>query len=85
MIYFIITITSVLIGYMLGKNSFTKETYQSIKKEVEHRVLPQFKQPSQVIQRPSAQRIYDLAHPQVMEEKEEMKKSLDQGIMPLTP
>lgn len=82
---FIITIVSVLIGYFLGKGLATKNTYNDIKREVEHRVLPQFKQPSGVIQRPSAQRVFDLQHPEVLEEKEEMSKSLEKGIEPLTP
>ncbi len=82
---FSITIISVLIGYFLGKGSITKETYQEIKKEVEHRILPQFKQPSGIIQRPDSKRLYDLNHPEVLAEKEEMKKTLDNGIDPLTP
>ncbi len=82
---FIITIVSILLGYILGKNSLTKQTFQDIKKEVEHKIYPHFKQPSGVIQRPDAKRIYDLQHPEVLAEKEEMKKTLDEGIDPLTP
>lgn len=82
---FIITIVSILIGYFLGKGLASRDTYSQIKKEVEHRVLPQFKQPSGVIQRPDAKRIYDIQHPQIEEEKEEMRKTLDAGIQPLTP
>ncbi len=85
MIDFAITIISVLIGYALGKNSLTKQTFQDIKKEVEHKVYPHFKQPSGVIQRPDAKRIYDLQHPEVLQEKEEMSKSIEDGIEPLTP
>jgi hypothetical protein len=74
---FIITIVSLLLGYFLGRGVVNKDTYQEIKKEVEHRVLPHFKQPSGVIQRPDAKRIYDIQHPQVEEEKEEMSKLFD--------
>jgi hypothetical protein len=85
---FIITIVSLLLGYFLGRGVVTKDTYREIKKEVEHRVLPQFKQPSGVIQRPSAKRIYDIQHPQVEEEKEEMSKLFDKdgqiNVEPLT-
>jgi len=84
MTYFLITIISVLIGYFLGKNSITKETYQEIRKHVERKVLPQYKQASGVIQRPDAKRLYEINHPEIEEEKEEMKKALDQGIEPLT-
>ena len=72
---FIITIVSLLIGFVLGKGLATKNTYQEIKKEVEHRVLPHFKQPSGIIQRPDAKRLYDINHPQVEEEKEEIEYS----------
>ena len=65
------------VGYYLGRGFSTKDTYQEIKKEVEHRVLPHFKQPSGIIQRPDAKRIYDIQHPQVEEEKEEMAKLFD--------
>lgn len=85
MIEFLITIISVLIGYALGKNSLTKETYQDIKKEVEKRVYPHLKQPSQIIQRPDAKRLYEINNPKIEEETEEMKKALDEGIQPLTP
>ena len=85
MIEFLITIISVLIGYALGKNSLTKETYQDIKKEVEKRVYPHLKQRSQVINRPDAKRLHELNNPKIEEEQEEMKKALDQGIQPLTP
>lgn len=81
---FLITIISLLIGYFLGKGLATKDTYSEIKKEVEHRVLPQFKQPSGVIQRPDAKRVYEINHPQVEEETEEMRKALQKGIEPLT-
>ena len=81
---FIITIVSVLIGYFLGRGVVTKNTYQEIKQSLEHKILPQFKQPSGVIQRPSAQRVYDLQHPEVLEEKEEMAKMMQEGIEPLT-
>jgi hypothetical protein len=82
---FIITIVSILIGYFLGKGSISKDTYQEIKKQVEHRVLPKYTQPSGPIQRPDAKRLYDLEHPEVEEEKEEMRKVMQEGIKPLTP
>lgn len=85
MIDFLITIISVLIGYALGKDSLTKETYQDIKKQVEKRVYPALRQPSQIIQRPDAKRLHKLNNPKIEEETEEMKRTLDGGIQPLTP
>jgi hypothetical protein len=78
------SIITFLLGFALGKNAFTKQTYEAIKKGVEHRTLKQYKQPSGVIQRPNAQRIYELNNPDILEQKEEMKKSLEAGIEPLT-
>jgi hypothetical protein len=79
------TICTFLLGYFLGKGSFTKETYQAIKKELAHKVLPQFRQPSGVVQRPSAARLNELHHPEILEEKEEMRRSLQEEVKPLTP
>ncbi len=77
-------IITFLLGFALGKNAFTKQTYEAIKKGVEHRVLPQYKQQSGIVQRPSAQRIHELNNPQIIEEKEAMKEALDKGVEPLT-
>lgn len=84
-IAWLLNIVSLLLGYFLGKGTLSKTTYEEIKKQVEYKVLPHYRQPSGIIQRPSASKIFKMQHPELEEEEEEMKKTLDNGIQPLTP
>lgn len=83
----LITIITFLIGYFIGKGSVNKETYQEIKKEIEHKVYPHFRQPSGIIQRPDAKRIKELSDPAIEGEKEAMRDLLGNldKVEPLTP
>jgi hypothetical protein len=78
------TIITFLLGYALGKGAINKETYQAIKKELAHKVLPQYTQPSGLVKRPDAKTLFKRQHPEIQQEEEEMAKTLDGGIQPLT-
>ena len=73
-----------VVGYLLGKGSLTMNTYQNIKKELSHKILPQYRQPSGLVQRPTAEKLNEYRHPEIKEEKEEMRKTMQEGIEPLT-
>jgi hypothetical protein len=74
---FAITITSILLGYILGRQSINGETFQKIEKQVKNKLNPI--KPG-IIYRPTQKDLLEKKDPyykKIKEEKTEMKKLLD--------
>lgn len=80
------SLITFVVGFYMGKGTLTKETYQSIKKQLDHKILPQYKQPSGLVMRPDAKRIRELNNPQIQEEADAMREVLADldNVQPLT-
>jgi hypothetical protein len=79
------TIITFLLGYALGKGSAHRQRpIKLLRKSWHTRVLPQYTQPSGLVKRPDAKTLFKRQHPEIQQEEEEMAKTLDGGIQPLT-
>lgn len=74
---FLIILTSLLVGYYLGsQRSFTQDTAH-IKKELLKRIE---KDDIGGIKRPSAEKIYEINHPHIAQEKQAMRETLEKEV-----
>lgn len=68
--------SGLILGLYLGKNGHELPTVKEVQKEIKKRITPTV--PAGIIRRPSAQDLLDRKAPQsIREEREEMKKTLD--------
>jgi hypothetical protein len=90
-ILWIMAVVTFVLGYWLGKSSKPLEDVKQVLSHIRYKADEVAKdiryrdiKPG-VVNRPSAQQLYDAANPKIAEEKEAIRETMQQGIEPLTP